>query len=46
MKGLLRKWEARRQEALNEAISRAFDAVTPADASGRIRHAGYSLPSE
>ena len=41
LKGLLRKWEARTEEALDEAISRAFAAITTSDACAWIRHAGY-----
>lgn len=46
LKGLLRKWEARTESALDEAISRAFAAITASDARGWIRKAGYVLPAE
>lgn len=43
LKGLLRKWEARTEAALDEAISCAFAHITASDARGWIRHGGYSL---
>ena len=46
LKGLLRKWEARTEAALDEAISRAVGLITARDARGWIGHAGYALPSE
>lgn len=46
LKGLLRKWEARTEAALDEAISRGFEAITASDACGWIRKAGYALPPE
>ena len=43
LKGLLRRWEARTEAALDEAISAAFAAITASDAQGWIAHAGYTL---
>lgn len=42
LKGLLRKWEARTEAGLDEAISRAIGAITASDARGWIEHAGYT----
>ena len=41
LKGLLRKSGARSREALVEAMGRALDAITVADARGFFGHCGY-----
>ena len=41
VKGLLRKAEVRRREALVEAMGKALDAVTAQDARGFFEHCGY-----
>ena len=41
VKGLLRKAEVRRREALVEAMGKALDAVTAQDARGFFAHCGY-----
>jgi len=41
IKALLKKAAARTREALIEAIGRALDAVSPADAKGWFAHCGY-----
>ncbi len=41
IKSIVRKAGARTREALVEAIGRALAAVTPEDAAGWFRHAGY-----
>lgn len=46
LKGLLRRWEARTEAALDTAISEAFAAITASDAHGWIAHAGYTLTTE
>lgn len=43
LKILLRRAEARCQEALTDAIRTALAAITPADAHGWFSHAGYHL---
>lgn len=44
VKTQLRQLAARTQETLDRAISTALDSITPADARGFFRHAGYLLP--
>ena len=46
VKGLLRRAEARSQETLTAAIRAALQAITPADARGWFRHAGYPLQAQ
>jgi len=46
VKATLRRLAARTQEALDRGISTALDAVTPEDARGFFRHAGYFLPAQ
>ncbi len=41
VKALLRKFKARTQETLHEAIRQALAAVTPQDAAGWFHHCGY-----
>ncbi len=41
MKGIARKVGARTREALEEAIAVALSTVTPEDAAGWFKHAGY-----
>jgi transposase len=41
-----RKAAARTQEALDQAITEALDTISPEDARGFFRHAGYPLPAE
>jgi transposase len=43
-KNLLRKAAARTADALHAALGPALDAVTPQDARGFFRHAGYARP--
>ena len=43
VKALLRRAQARRREALVEAMGRALDAVTPEDATGWFAHCGYGF---
>ena len=43
LKELLKAAKARTREALDEAISRAMDLITPADAESWFRHCGYAL---
>lgn len=45
MKDHMRKLKTQTYEAFCEALSKAMDAVTPADIWGWTRHAGYSLTS-
>jgi transposase len=45
MKGRLREIAARTTEALHEALGPALDAITPQDAQGFFRHAGYVRPN-
>jgi len=45
IKQMLRKAEARSFDALVKAAKPALDAITPADATGFYRAAGYHLPS-
>ena len=46
IKASLRKAAARTQEALDQAITNALASITPEDAQGFFRHAGYPLPAE
>ena len=43
IKAILRALEARTQEALNQAIAAALQAVTPQDAVNWFAHCGYSF---
>lgn len=43
IKNSLRRAEARTIEALDTAIAAAVSAVTPTDAAGWLRHAGYQV---
>lgn len=43
VKGVLRTSEPRTIEALDAAIAAGCDAITPKDAAGYIRHAGYHI---
>ena len=45
MKGQLREVAARTADALHEALGPALDAITPQDAKGFFRHAGYVRPN-
>ena len=45
VKGLLRKVAARTLDGLQAALAPALDAVTPQDARGFFRHAGYPRPN-
>ncbi len=46
LKAYLRRVEARTDEALTAALWEGFDAITPANARGWARHAGYRLPRQ
>ena len=46
IKAILRKLEARTQEALVEAIGQALDAVSQEDALGWFSHCGYRLSDQ
>jgi transposase len=46
IKAYLRQVAARTQEALDQAITDALDLITPEDARGFFRHAGYPLPAQ
>lgn len=46
VKTQLRQIAARTQEALDLAIGMALDSITPEDARGFFRHAGYLLPAQ
>lgn len=46
IKAYLRQVAARTQEALDQAITEALDLITPADAHGFFKHAGYPLPAQ
>jgi transposase len=46
MKAHLRQVAARTQEALDQAITEALALITPEDARGFFRHAGYPLPAK
>jgi transposase len=46
IKAHLRRVGARTQEALDQAITVALDLITPEDARGFFRHAGYPLPAQ
>ena len=45
MKSRLRELAARTTEAPHEALAPALDAITPQDAKGFFRHAGYARPN-
>ena len=45
MKSRLREVAARTADALDEALAPALDAITPQDAQGFFRHAGYVRPN-
>jgi hypothetical protein len=45
MKSRLREIAARTADALHEALAPALDAITPQDAQGFFRHAGYARPN-
>ena len=45
LKSLLRKTAARTVEALHAALAPALAAITPQDAQGFFRHAGYARPN-
>jgi transposase len=42
LKGILKSLAARTRQALDGAIAQAMKLITPADAAGWFRHAGYS----
>jgi transposase len=46
IKAHLRHVAARTQDALDQAITEALDLITPEDASGFFKHAGYPLPAQ
>jgi transposase len=46
IKAYLRQVAARTQEALDQALTEALASITPEDAQGFFRHAGYPLPAE
>ena len=46
VKAILRGLGARTQEALQEAVRLAIEAITPADAAAWFAHAGYPLPAQ
>jgi transposase len=46
LKGILRKAEARSREALELAIAKALDAITPADAQAYLRHCSYGTTAQ
>lgn len=45
IKGHLRRLAARAQDALDQGITEALDLITPQDAHGFFKHAGYPLPA-
>ena len=45
VKSRLREVAARTVDALHEALGPALDAITPQDAQGFFRHAGYARPN-
>jgi hypothetical protein len=45
VKGLLRKAAARTVDRLHAALGPALAAITPQDAKGYFRHAGYACPN-
>lgn len=45
VKGLLRKAAARTVDGLHAALGPALAAITPQDAKGYFRHAGYACPN-
>jgi len=46
IKAILRGLGARTQEALQEAVRLAIEAITPDDAAAWFAHAGYPLPAQ
>jgi len=46
LKAFLRQVQARTQEALDDAIHRAMDLITPDEARAFIKHCGYRFPAE
>jgi transposase len=42
----LKRLAARTQQALDAAIAETIDLITPSDAAGWFRHAGYSVQAE
>lgn len=46
LKGLLRRWQARTEGAMDAAITRAFAAITEQDARGWFTNSGYTLTSD
>ena len=46
LKAILRGLGARTQEALQEAVRLAVEAITPSDAAAWYAHAGYLLPAQ
>jgi len=46
LKAFLRQVQARTQEALDDAIRRALDLITPDEARAFIKHCGYRFPGE
>ena len=46
VKGRLREVAARTANALHEALGSALDAITPQNAQGFFRHAGYARPNQ
>jgi transposase len=46
LKDFLRQTGARTRQALDEAIRRALDVISPAEARGFFRHCGYNLPAD
>jgi transposase len=46
LKAILRGLGARTQEALQEAVRRATEAITPDDAAAWFAHAGYALSAQ
>jgi len=45
VKALLRGLKARTSEALDEAITQAFESVSESDAKGWFAHCGYRIAS-
>lgn len=46
LKAFLRQVQARTQEALDDAIHRTMDLITPDESRAFIKHCGYRFPSE
>lgn len=46
LKAFLRQVQARTQEALDDAIRRALDLISPDKARAFIKHCGYRFPGE